>query len=129
MGLDVLMTRRVLITASRKWDRLDMIEGVLHNELWKALETGEELVVVHGGAIGGDTMAANWATRAKRAGWPVDDDPHYPDYERYPNGRAPLQRNDEMAKSGVAVCHAFPLQGSGGTRHCMTRAFVHKVPV
>jgi|SRR6266850_2982570 len=106
------MASRVLITGSREW--------VDEDKMVRALSLLPEHIVelVHGGARGADLMAeklwtswrgyralqivAEWDTLGKAAG---------------------VIRNQHMVDLGdYAVCLAFPLGESRGTRDCMARA-------
>lgn len=117
--------RRVLVTGSRDWVNRTAIWNALHAEL---VQFGE-ITVVHGGAHGADDIADRWAWGMRAAGHLVNVEVHKPNYEMFSARRAPLHRNQEMVEAGADVCHAFPIDGSTGTRHCMTRAIAAGIPV
>lgn len=126
------MSRRVLVTGSRGWIAKTPVWAVLRSELEYANYTlGEELIVVHGGAEGLDDIADRWAYGMRQMGWLVRPEKHSaePYIEAYGKKRGPLVRNEHMVDLGAVVCHAFPLIGGTGTRHCMTRAFAAGMPV
>lgn len=118
--------RRVLVTGSRGWTEPTTVWSALNSELQ---QFPDGLVIVHGGAVGADEIAGRWAERMNLAGYPVWPEAHRPDYDLYPRKFAPLRRNEHMVSLGAAVCHAFPLEGGTGTRHCMTQAFGAGIPV
>lgn len=122
---------RVMVTGSRKYTAVTRITEELQRQLFISMgaEYDEGMIVVHGGAEGADSIAKRWALNMKAARFAIDEEEHLPNYDLYAPKRAPLVRNEEMAQSGVDVCLAFPLEGSGGTRHAMTKAFANKVPV
>lgn len=129
MGMRTATTaaiRRVLITGSHVWTDRTAIWMALNQEL---LTYDGTVVIVHGGCpTGADDIADRWAYGQAQMGWPVQVEKHAPDYETF-GKRATLVRNQEMAESGIAVCHAFPLQGSTDTRHAMTRCLAAGVRV
>lgn len=111
---------RILITGSRNWPDAGTVYPVL-----AASATHANVVVVHGGAPGADSIA----------GWWVDDHPdlatqevHPADWKKHGRAAGPI-RNQEMVDSGADVCLAFPLGASRGTRDCMRRAAAAGIPV
>lgn len=100
---------RLIVTGSRDWHE----PGVVWNELltvWASdVAEGQPLIVVHGCALGADSAARSWALGMKRHGYPVDEEGHRPDYERYGPQRAPLVRNTEMVGLGASLTLAFCL--------------------
>lgn len=72
--------------------------------------------MIHGGASGADTRAAEcaaecgWRTEEHRAVWAV--------YGR----RAGIIRNVEMVDAGADICLAFIKDNSPGATHCATYA-------
>lgn len=121
--------RRVLITGSRNWSNFKAVWDVLDLEWEKAATAGQKLVVVHGKCkTGADLHAHGWCVHAWEGGFTnVDEDPHPADIVKYHPKRAPLVRNQEMAESGIAAAHAFPNEGSTGTRNCMSHCFANGV--
>jgi hypothetical protein len=119
---------RVLVTGSRTWDRPDVIEACLDIIANEAAAIGEQrLVVVHGAALGADTIADGWV---RRGGHPLDVTA-----ERHParwsaEGRvAGLNRNRRMVERGADVCLAFVRDGSRGATHCARIAEEAEIPV
>ncbi|AOZ64863.1 DrpA-like ssDNA binding protein [Mycobacterium phage Louie6] len=118
--------RRVLITGSRDWVARTAIWNALNAELHQFQHEG--IVIVHGGARGADDIADRWAWGARQSGWPVQIEKHEAEWDEH-GKRAGVIRNQKMVDLGADVCHAFPLQGSVGTRHCMARAIAAGIPV
>lgn len=116
--------RRILITGSRDWLARNTVWLALNEEL----ERFRTLTVVHGGARGADEIAARWAWGCHTQGWNVTVEEHRADWETH-GKRAGVLRNQLMVDLGADVCHAFPLNKSIGTRHCMARAEAAGIPV
>lgn len=76
---------RIGITGSRRWTNVDQIHDVLGRAL--GYYGGFEYVV-HGGAIGADSIADLWARRV-----PIPVIVHEPDYAKFGSEVAPLMRN------------------------------------
>jgi hypothetical protein len=99
------------------------------------------IVVVHGGASGADRLAWEWASRSgvmvlvHVADWEscaADCRPSHRRRRRDGSEYCPtagLRRNGAMVVEGAAVCLAFPLGASTGTRDCMRRAEAAGIPV
>lgn len=130
---------RVLVTGARRWSDADVLGDAL-SECWHdALQLGADgITVVHGGAPGADTLAGLWAVANQGLG--VIAEPHPAVWsscaaECGPSHRrrrrdgseycptAGHRRNQLMVDMGAAVCLAFPLDASTGTRDCMRRAW------
>lgn len=100
---------RVLVTASRSWDRQEPIWTVLDIIAKEAAAVGDPLLtVVHGCAEGGDEIADQWVRRAEHP-LPVTAERHPPNYRRF-GRRAPWVRDREMVDRGAHVCLAFVRQ-------------------
>lgn len=80
----------------------------------------EEVVLVHGGAPGADTLAAEEATAL---GWRVEA--HPADWETHGRAAGPI-RNKEMV-AGAHYCLVFP--GGDGAANCRRLALNAHVPV
>jgi hypothetical protein len=91
---------RVLATGSRNWPSPDRIRAVL---VGLSDHYGGPVLLVHGGAKGADVMAH---AVALELGWP-EPEVHRPDYTKYGRYRAPIIRDEEMARSGIDYCVAF----------------------
>jgi hypothetical protein len=116
---------RVLVTGSRDWRDRRVVEAALLNCRVEAFLAGAGgIVVVHGGCpTGADSIAG---AVARGHGWPVEVWPA--DWARLSRAAGP-RRNAEMVAAGAAVCLAFPLGRSAGTRDCMRRAERAGIPV
>lgn len=127
---------RILVTGSRNWID-DVVIGKALAEA--AGEFGEHLIgydpefgpsldwdgvtVVHGAARGADSVAARIAKA-----WGMRVEPWPADWQNYGRGAGP-RRNAAMVSRGAAVCLAFPIGESRGTRDCMQRAEWKGIPV
>jgi hypothetical protein len=113
---------RVLVTGSRKWDNRDVIEGTLG---WVLDEHGDRpIVLVHGGADGADTIAAQvW----EALGQPTE--PHPANWRRYGKKRAGIIRNAQMVAAGADLCLAFIRNHSPGATDCADRAQAAGIPL
>jgi hypothetical protein len=97
---------RVLLTASRTWDRQEPVWTVLDIIAKEAAAVGDPLMtVVHGCAKGGDEIADRWVRSADHP-LPVTAERHPPNYRRY-GKRAPWVRDTEMVVAGADICLAF----------------------
>lgn len=147
-----MRTLRILVTASRTWPSSS--ERVIWDELdrylqW-AIKNGAQVLVVHGGAAGGDRMAHRWARQRMAEGQPVLEPEVHPARwhdpcrsDCMPGHRrqdkpaparpgpptdwtiCPMQgfyRNDYMVSLGADVCLAFVFNGSRGARQCALSA-------
>lgn len=117
--------KRVLVTGSRGWTDHEAVWNALSDQYTHA--TGM-VTVVHGGAVGVDSIADEWGMAMLRDGWPVRLEKHIPNYQVH-GDRAPLIRNQKMVNLGADVCLAFPMEGGTGTRHCMSRCYAAGIPV
>lgn len=105
---------RVLVTGSREWTDVEIIRRAL---TLLAPADGESVpVIVHGGARGADTIAAQVATEL---GYHVET--HLADWDRYGKS-AGMVRNEAMVDAGADLCLAFILDGSRGATHCAQAA-------
>ena len=113
---------RVLVTGSRNWQESDVVDMALYQ--LKSFKV--PIVIVHGGAIGADNMAREWA---KNYGYTTEA--HKPEYDKYPGFLAPLKRNDAMLDSGIDLCLAFMLSTpeKGGTLYTVNGAKARRIPV
>jgi len=112
---------RVLVTGSRKWRDWQMVYAAL-NEVYVAWlptrDDNEGFIVVHGGAVGADSYADEWA----RAGRPhVVPEEHKANWELLGH-HAGEERNGRMVERGADLCLAFPTGVAKGTRNCMKLA-------
>lgn len=101
---------RILITASRDWRRRGVIAAAM---VRAALDYPHgRIVVVHGGARGGDTIAGQVADDI---GWDVEV--HPADWDGH-SKRAGYLRNMSMVQAGATVCLAFIRNHSRGATMC-----------
>jgi hypothetical protein len=121
------MSTRVIVTGSRHWRDASAIEQRLELALAKYRIFGP-LVVVHGDHWdGADRITKNWALRNRHRG--VINDPHPAEWKRLGKAAGPI-RNQVMVDRGARECLAFPIGTEwSGTRDCMERAELAKIPV
>lgn len=113
---------RILVTGSRDWPDPATVETAIESYLDDA--GALDVVIVHGGCpTGADAFADAYA---RRMGWTVEV--HPADWARYGKGAGPV-RNQEMVDAGAAVCLAFVMPDSRGTRDCMGRATAAGIPL
>lgn len=123
---------RILVTGSRDWEDWNTVRKAFIDV---AHEFGHPLTIVHGGQVtkrwrtgrtGADYIADELARQmgAKVEVHPVSNE----DWHRFGRGAGP-QRNQRMVDAGAAVCLAFPMGVSKGTRDCMRRAEAAGIPV
>lgn len=114
---------RVLVTGGRDYtDRTAVTRALAHlGEHFIFGVKPEEIVLVHGGATGADTLAAE---EAVKLGWQVE--PHPADWGTHGNAAGPI-RNKEMVALGAHYCVVFP--GGSGTAHCRRLAVAARIPV
>ena len=101
--------KRILVTGSRDWDDISQIFNIL-NHLMK--RWGTNLIIVHGGARGADTMAGQWAGVQF-----LQEEVHPADWDKY-GKRAGFVRNAEMVALGADICVAFIKNNSKGATIC-----------
>lgn len=110
---------RVLITSHRDWDDFDTLVLAVED---LEMEVVGPVVIVHGGAPGGDTGFAEIAiAKCGHLGW--REEVHRPDYTKYASRVAPLVRNTEMVNAGADLCIAlYDGRRGGGTVDTMKKA-------
>jgi hypothetical protein len=98
---------RVIVTASRDfhdretvWGALDLIAGAARVE-------GRRLIVAHGRAPGGDTLADRWVMDRARLGWPVEAERHSAEWRRYGSYAGPKRNAEKLVAPGADACLAF----------------------
>ena len=115
---------RVLVTGSRNWT--DEPHRTIANDIGRICEAaeraGREVVLVHGGARGADTIA-EWC--ALHEGATIEE--HPADWAKYEK-RAGTPRNAAMVALGADLCLAYPLPDSRGTWDCVRRARAAGIP-
>lgn len=118
---DLVKIVRILVTGSREWTDRSLIRSVLLGYTYSL-----DPVLVHGGARGADTIAAQ--EFAELFGERGTVETHEADWDRYGPSAGPV-RNAAMVALGADVCLAFPLGESRGTRGCMALAEKAGIPV
>jgi len=111
---------RILITGSRAWTDGQAIFNDLDNE-WDRRTTEEPFVVVHGGAVGADTLASRWAQYRAEAGFSVIEEVHLADWAGQ-GRKAGILRNLQMIRSDIDLCLAYIYDNSRGATHCANAA-------
>lgn len=114
---------RVLVTGGRDYtDRAAVAKTLWHlGEHFIFGVEPEQIVLVHGGATGADTLAAE---EAMKLGWQVE--PHLADWDTHGNAAGPI-RNKEMVALGAHYLVAFA--GGSGTKNCRRLALAAHIPV
>lgn len=126
--------RRLLVTGSRDWENDTAIAGAI---LQQWVRWGKPPVtLVHGGAGGADTMAANFVRsriidnpmdKYENGQWMFSIEQHDADWETY--GRsAGHKRNALMVDLGADACLAFMRNSSRGTMSCIRLAVASGIP-
>jgi hypothetical protein len=119
------MSVRVLVTGSRHWTSGTAVDDALLRAKIDLVGDDGCLTVVHGDCpTGADAFAKLWASGISG----VSDEPHPADWAAHGRAAGPI-RNQEMVDLGAAVCLAFPMPQSRGTRDCMRRARAAGIPV
>lgn len=92
-----------MVTGSRKWQYKDVVWSCLGEQYqaWLATDPddNEQFIVVHGGAVGADTFAQNWADYMSATRDNVGVEVHNPDLKSYGSPAAYHIRNAEMISS------------------------------
>lgn len=114
------MSKRILVTGSRKW----VDYRTIADAIWRHMSDEEPgTVVVHGGAAGADSIA-DVAARTYRLVVEV----HHPSWDVHGKAAGPI-RNQHMVDLGADVCLAFVVDGqSRGTLDCLRRAEKAGIP-
>lgn len=115
----------ILVTASRSWDRRDVVEETLRILAESAWKSGYDEVVVRHGACpkGGDAQADAWATAQRHEGLEVRVDRWPADWAGL-GKRAGYVRNLAMvqAEPVADVCVGFVRDLSAGATNCVELA-------
>lgn len=109
-------TRRILVTGSRNWRSVEMVEDVLRDAVRTLDVHPRDVVLVHGDAKGLDHIASK---AASRMGMRLE--PHPAQWGR--DGRAAGNyRNSRMVALGADIALVFPTSSSSGTWDCYHKA-------
>lgn len=113
---------RILICGSRHWDDAWIVQVLVYGAISSC---ADDPVIIHGAALGADTMAAD---AARHTGTGIESYP--PDWAKYGKSAGP-HRNQQMLDSEPDVVIAFTddLESSVGTRDMVTRAHRAGIPV
>ena len=113
--------QRLLITGSRDWTDKRTVTREMYR-WWEEAGLPVDVTVVHGGARGADTIAAEVA---REVGFKVEE--HAADWDRW-GKRAGYIRNAEMVNTRPDACLAFILNGSKGATMCAALASNAQIP-
>jgi hypothetical protein len=120
---------RILITGSRDWTDQSIIEEAISQVIYDNHNLDDEIVIVHGGAVGADMIAGRFALAND-----IRHEMHVPDWNKHlPDckpwcleqrrcKRAGMVRNSKMVRLGADVCLAFIRNGSPGASGCADMA-------
>jgi hypothetical protein len=120
----------ILVTSSRDWKDRALIYSAL--DLARTLYPDRKLIVRHGMARGGDTIASDWVDSIGNRRL-VDEDPHPAELHGPWPAAGPI-RNAHMVRLGAEWCLAFinrcrrpqcgnrPVHGSHGAEGCLELA-------
>lgn len=112
---------RILVTGSRNWTDRDTIRRALGKALGEYTTIGTP-VLVHGNARGADRIAEDaWMELADHVPGGLRVERFEADWRQHGRAAGP-NRNAAMVATRPAVCLAFPLGESRGTRGCMRLA-------
>jgi hypothetical protein len=119
------MTIRILVTGSRDLANAYLVnatlDGVLDGLMY-AKPDDTDIVLIHGGAKGADTLAANWA-----ASKGIRCERYNAQWDAYGKAAGPM-RNQQMVDTGADVVVGFLAEGSRGTADCLKRATKAGIP-
>ena len=126
---------RVLVTGARDWTDYDKIVfglSVAIEDLTNANPADKNIVIIHGGARGADSMAENYVKQTRDYfaghGFTIRSEVYKADWNKYGKGAGPI-RNQQMVDTGADVCVAFRFEESRGTADCIRRAKAAGIPV
>lgn len=92
-------------------DILDMIHDICQNNFLES----SEMIIIHGGARGADSLAGKWAKQNN-----IQSEVYLADWNTYGKKAGPI-RNELMLKTGKPnIVVAFP--GGNGTKHMVSIA-------
>ena len=117
--------KRLLVTGSRNLTGERAENGMYHtlNAIMALLGAdSHDIVLIHGGARGADTLADR---AGRQLGMHIE--PHPADWQAYGRAAGPI-RNRQMVDLGADLCLGFPLGTSKGTWNCMRTAAKAGIP-
>jgi hypothetical protein len=114
----------VLISGTRYWSEPEQAKQAT----WNALDLAKTIwdrtfVLVHGGAVGVDSFAEEWA-KVNR----IETEVYIPDYSKYGN-RAPIIRNQQMLDLPLAYVIVIWNGVSKGTSFVIDKAKKKNLPM
>lgn len=121
--------KRILLTGSREWTDPAPIKAALAKAIRQFWQ--DQMVLVHGGARGADTVADRIWRGWLNVGGLIEPEVHEvtdEDWGRHGRAAGP-RRNAAMVALGADLCLAFPLGPSPGTRGCIDLARAAGIPV
>lgn len=113
---------RVLVTGSRDWRDAQAIARALIDAEDRLGGYPDSMTLVHGGARGADSIAADVAGQG---GWEIEA--HPADWDLYGKS-AGFRRNAEMVRLGADICLAFIRANSRGASHTAALAKAAGIP-
>lgn len=123
-------TRRVLVCGSRHWEDVWIVQSTLEGLYWRhKRENRGPMIVIEGGAIGADFMAASWANYKTDLEVVLEEYPA--DWNTYGKAAGPI-RNKQMLDEGkptLVVAFTDNLEESKGTNNMVTQAKKAGIPV
>lgn len=109
-------TYRVLVTGSRNWRNVEMVEDAIRDAVRTLGAHPHDVVLVHGDAQGLDRIASGAASRMG-----MQCESHPAQWNR--DGRAAgVHRNTRMVALGADITLVFPTPSSSGTWDCYHKA-------
>ncbi|WP_338785431.1 SLOG family protein [Streptomyces sp. DG1A-41] len=113
---------RLLVTGSRGWTDVALLEGVIGEVLWLGRYRPRDVLLIHGACPrGADAIADRFA-----CGIGMSVRRHPADWDAY-GKRAGFLRNAEMVSAGADLCLAFIKGGSPGAS--MTASLAKKAGI
>lgn len=115
---------RVLICGSRTWTDVEPVHTVLAGLAARARATGTELVLIHGGAPGVDTIAGDLAIIGD-----IETIVEPADWQTYGRAAGPIRNQKMLDEHKPDVVYAFRAEGkSNGTDGMVCRARAAGIP-
>ena len=120
-GVKLLGENRLMCSGSRDLD-IDVYYSYVSRLMTAARLKWNPTMLIHGGAVGVDSMCDSWARSNDLDTWLFK-----PEYDKFPKWEAPKVRNYEMVVS--STCAVVLWSGfSGGTSHALDALLHEKKP-
>lgn len=116
------MVRKIIIAGGRDFSDYELLKDRVDFYLSKAIQAGDNIVIVSGKAKGADTLGEKYA---KERNYKIEEYPA--NWDKYGKS-AGYKRNEEMAKVADALI-AFWDNKSKGTKHMIDLAKKYKLHV